>query len=131
MSSGAVGLSMVPDWSNQPAKTTPSNSPSTIALPEASLQKQPLQKQPLQKQPLQKQPLWQRRITELPPELLVMIFDHLEFDDIRRVNETCLAFREVVKEYNYIQELSYFARLPQCFREQYRQTAPWQKKCLR
>ena len=121
LSSGAVGLSMVPGWPvNQPAKTTPSNSPSTIALPEASPQKQPPQKQPL----------WQRRITELPPELLAMIFDYLEFDDIRRVNATCLAFREVVKEYNYIQELSYFARLPQCFREQYQQTAPWQKKNL-
>ncbi|WP_257294599.1 F-box/WD repeat-containing protein [Endozoicomonas sp. YOMI1] len=108
---------MVPGWPvNQPARSTPSNSPSTIALPKSSPQKQPL---------------WQRRITELPPELLVLIFDYLEFDDIRRVNETCLAFREVVKEYNYIQELSFFARLPRCFREQYQQTAPWQKKSLR
>ena len=136
LSSGAVGVSMVPDWPDQPAKSTPSSSSSTITLPKESpqkqsLQKQSLQKQSLQKQPLQKQPLSQRRITELLPELLAMIFDYLEFDDIRQVNATCLAFREVVKEYNYIQELSYFARLPRCFREQYQQTAPWQKKSLR
>ncbi|WP_422461430.1 MULTISPECIES: F-box-like domain-containing protein [unclassified Endozoicomonas] len=118
---GAVGASIAPDWpASEPAETTPSSS--ATALPEASPQTQFPQQFP------QKQPLWQRRITELPPELLVMIFDHLEFDDIPQVNATCQAFREVVKEYNYIQELSYFARLPQSFREQYRQTAPWQKK---
>ncbi|WP_257263687.1 WD40 repeat domain-containing protein, partial [Endozoicomonas sp. ONNA2] len=55
---------------------------------------------------------------------------YLEFDDIRQVNATCLTFREVVKEFNYIQELSYFARLPRSFREQYQQTAPQQKKSL-
>ncbi|WP_163369473.1 F-box protein [Endozoicomonas acroporae] len=112
-----VGASIAPDWPvNEPAKTTPPSS--AIVLTAASPQTQfP-----------QKQPLWQRTITELPPELLAMIFDHLEFDDIRQVNATCLAFREVVKEYKYIQELSYFARLPLSFREQYRQTAPWQKK---
>ncbi|WP_257266058.1 F-box protein, partial [Endozoicomonas sp. ONNA2] len=73
--------------------------------------------------------MWQRTITELPPELLAMIFDYLEFDDIRHVNATCLAFREVVTQYN-IQELSYFARLPQSFREQYQQNASWQRKYL-
>ncbi|MBO9482048.1 F-box/WD40 repeat-containing protein [Salinisphaera sp. G21_0] len=116
---GAVGASIAPDWpANEPAKTPPPGSPRAIALPEASPQTQLPQQQPL----------WQRSITELPHELLVMIFDHLEFDDIRQVNATCLTFREVVKENNYIQELSYFARLPQRFREQYRQIAPWQKK---
>ncbi|WBA82233.1 F-box/WD40 repeat-containing protein [Endozoicomonas sp. GU-1] len=116
LSPRAVG---VPDWpANEPAKTTPPSSPRAIELPAASPQTQfP-----------QQQPLWQRTITELPRELLAIIFDHLEFDDIRQVNATCLAFRDVVKEYKYIQELSYFARLPQRFREQYRQTAPWQKK---
>ncbi|MGI2027886.1 F-box-like domain-containing protein [Endozoicomonas acroporae] len=118
---GTVGASIAPDWpANEPAKTTPPSS--AIVLPAASPQTQFPQQFP------QKQPLWQRRITELPPELLVMIFDHLEFDDIPQVNATCQTFREVVKEYNYIQELSYFARLPQRFREQYRQIAPWQKK---
>ncbi|WP_422466062.1 hypothetical protein [Endozoicomonas sp. ALC013] len=116
---GAVGASIAPDWpANEPAKTPLPGSPRAIALPEASPQTQfP-----------QQQPLWQRRITELPPELLAIIFDHLEFDDIRQVNATCLAFREVVKEYNYIQELSYFARLPRCFREQFQQQVFGQKK---
>ncbi|WP_422447520.1 MULTISPECIES: F-box/WD repeat-containing protein [unclassified Endozoicomonas] len=118
---GTVGTSIAPDWPvNEPAKTTPPSS--AIALPEASPQTQFPQQFP------QKRPLWQRRITELPPELLVMIFDHLEFDDIPQVNATCQTFREVVKEHKYIQELSYFARLPQRFREQYRKIAPWQKK---
>ncbi|WP_163369472.1 F-box/WD repeat-containing protein [Endozoicomonas acroporae] len=111
---GAAGTSIAPDWpANEPAKTTPPGSPRAMALPEASPQKQPL---------------WQRKITELPPELLAIIFDYLEFDDIRQVNATCLAFRDVVKEYNYIQELSYFARLPQRFREQFQQHALGQKK---
>ncbi|WP_257263672.1 F-box protein, partial [Endozoicomonas sp. ONNA2] len=84
LSAGAVGFSIMPDWpANQPAKkATPSNSTSTVVLSEASPQTQPLQ---------------QRSITELPPELLVLIFDYLEFNDIRQVNATCLAFREVVK----------------------------------
>ncbi|USE37346.1 F-box/WD repeat-containing protein [Endozoicomonas sp. SCSIO W0465] len=117
VSAGAAGLSMMQDWPvNQPEKTAPANTLPAIALPEPSPQNQPLQ---------------QRRITELPTELLVMIFDYLEFDDIRQVNGTCLAFREVVKEFNYIQELSYFARLPQHFREQYQKVVPWQKKYLR
>ncbi|WP_257265262.1 F-box protein [Endozoicomonas sp. ONNA2] len=115
------GASMIPV--NPPQQTTPSLPPT--ALPEASPQKHPPQIQPSQIQPLR-----ERRITELPPELLVIIFDYLEFDDIRRVNATCLAFRDVVKEFNYIQELSYYARLPRSFREQYQQNAPWQKKCL-
>ncbi|WP_257265270.1 F-box protein, partial [Endozoicomonas sp. ONNA2] len=81
LSATAVGFSMMPNWPvNQPGKTTPSNSPSTVS--KASPQIQPLR---------------QRSITELPPELLVIIFDYLEFDDIRQVNATCLAFREVVK----------------------------------
>ncbi|WP_257263675.1 F-box/WD40 repeat-containing protein [Endozoicomonas sp. ONNA2] len=110
----AVSFSMVPYCpANHPGKTTPANSPSTVS--EASPQIQSL---------------GQRSIIELPPELLVMIFDYLEFDDIRRVNATCLAFREVVKENNYIQELSYFARLPRSFRDQYQQTARQQKKSL-
>ncbi|USE37348.1 F-box/WD40 repeat-containing protein [Endozoicomonas sp. SCSIO W0465] len=121
VSSGAAGLSMMQDWPvNQPEKTTPANTLPAIALPEPGPQNQAPQNQPLQ----------QRRITELPTELLVMIFDCLEFDDIRQVNATCLAFREVVKEFNYIQELSYFARLPQYFREQYQKAVPWQKKYL-
>ncbi|WP_257266535.1 F-box protein, partial [Endozoicomonas sp. ONNA2] len=116
ISTTAVGLSKVPDCPvNPPAKTIRSNSPPTVALPLAGPQTQPL---------------WQRTITELPSELLVMIFDYLEFDDIRHVNATCLAFRDVVKESNYIQELSYFARLPQSFRKQYQQTALRQKKQL-
>ncbi|WP_257263674.1 F-box protein [Endozoicomonas sp. ONNA2] len=120
LSAAATGFPVVPDWpENQPAKTTRSNSPSTAATAQALS---------VQTQPAQTQPLRQRRITELLPELLVLIFDYLEFDDIRRVNATCLAFRDVVKENNYIQELSYFARLPRSFREQYQQTAPWQKK---
>ncbi|MBO9494190.1 F-box/WD repeat-containing protein [Thalassotalea sp. G20_0] len=119
LSSGAAGVPMAPDWpAHLPTKTSPSDSPSTIALAEISPQKQPPQKQTL----------WQRRITELPPELLAMIFDHLEFDDIRRVNATCLAFRDVVTECKYIQELSYFARLPQRFREQFQQHVFGQKK---
>ncbi|WP_422461428.1 MULTISPECIES: F-box-like domain-containing protein [unclassified Endozoicomonas] len=123
LSSGAAGVPMAPDWpAHLPTKTSPSDSPSNIALAEISPQKQPSQKQPLW------QTLWQRRITELPPELLVKIFDYLEFDDIRRINATCLAFRDVVTEYKYIQELSYFARLPQCFREQFQQHVFGQKK---
>ncbi|WP_422488962.1 F-box protein [Endozoicomonas sp. ALE010] len=112
----AAGLSKVPDCPvNPPAKTIRSKSPPTVACPEVCPQTQPL---------------WQRTITKLPPELLVMIFDYLEFDDIRHVNATCLAFRDVVIEYKYIQELSYFARLPLSFREQYQPTARWQKKSL-
>ncbi|WP_257262998.1 F-box protein, partial [Endozoicomonas sp. ONNA2] len=84
LSATAVGFSMVPYW-RQPAKTTPFNAPSTVTRPGASRQAHPPQIQPLQIQPLQ-----QRKITELPPELLVMIFDYLEFDDIRQVNATCL-----------------------------------------
>ncbi|WP_257263676.1 F-box protein, partial [Endozoicomonas sp. ONNA2] len=81
LSAAAVGFSMVPGWPvNHPDKTRPCNSPSTVALLEANPQKHPPQKQPL----------YQRRITELPPELLVKIFDYLEFDDIRQVNATCL-----------------------------------------
>ncbi|WP_257264851.1 WD40 repeat domain-containing protein, partial [Endozoicomonas sp. ONNA2] len=55
---------------------------------------------------------------------------YLEFDDIRQVNATCLTFREVVKEFDYIRQLSYFARLPRSFREQYRQNALQKKKSL-
>ena len=118
---GAVSTSIAPNWPvNEPAKTTPPSS--AIALPAASPQTQFLQQFP------QKQPLWQRRITELPSELLAIIFDHLEFDDIRHVNATCLAFRDVVKECKYIQQLSYFARLPRRFREQFQQHVFGQKK---
>ncbi|WBA82234.1 F-box/WD40 repeat-containing protein [Endozoicomonas sp. GU-1] len=113
----AADASIAPNWPvNEPAKTTPPSS--AIALPAASPQTQfP-----------QQQPLWQRRITELPHELLAIIFDHLEFDDIRHVNATCLAFRDVVKECKYIQQLSYFARLPRRFREQFQQHVFGQKK---
>ncbi|WP_257265263.1 F-box-like domain-containing protein, partial [Endozoicomonas sp. ONNA2] len=118
LSAAATSFAMVPYWpENQPAKT-PSNYPPTVVFPRASPKTFHAQTPPAQTQPLR-----QRSITELPPELLVSIFDYLEFDDIRRVNATCLAFREVVKEYNYIHELSYFARLPRSFREQYQQTA--------
>nr|WP_306671641.1 F-box/WD40 repeat-containing protein [Endozoicomonas sp. ONNA2] len=122
---------MVSDWPvTQPAKTTPFNDPSTVIPPQASRQTQLSPTKPPPTKPPPTKPLQQRRITELPPELLAMIFDYLEFDDIRQVNATCLAFREVVKEFNYIQELSYFARLPRNFREQYQHNAPRQKKSL-
>ncbi len=114
---------MVPDWpENQSPEMIPAKS--TSLLPEASPHKLLPQTAPPQ------QPLRQRKITELPLELLAMIFDYLEFDDIRRVNATCLAFRDVVKGCNYIQELSFFTQLPRSFRKQYQQHALGQKKSL-
>ena len=61
----------------------------------------------------------QNHCDKLPPEIILPIFDFLETEDLVKVADVCVRFRDIVIDYNLIQ-----ARQVQCFciRQNYRQT---------
>ena len=70
----------------------------------------------------------QWHITGLPPEVLSHIFSFLDCDNIVRVNDTCQAFRKVVKAHH--PQALLFSRFPQLFRKQTPQSRLWLKQMV-
>ena len=71
----------------------------------------------------------QWHITGLPPEVLSHIFSFLDCDNIVRVNDTCQAFRKVVKAHH--QQALLFSQFPQLFRKRFPQSTLWLKQMMR
>lgn len=70
----------------------------------------------------------QRGISVLPDEALSHIFNFLDCDDIARVYDTCVLFRQVVQLSN--KEAYFFSQLPRLFRQHYAHSVPWQKRVV-
>lgn len=76
--------------------------------------------------------LSQRKITELPPEMLVAVFAFLGVEDLISVRDTCRLLSSVVEHHFYVDlACHFFRKLPQTFQTRYVESASWQKNCLR
>ena len=76
--------------------------------------------------------LSQRKITELPPEMLVAVFAFLEVEDLVSVRDTCRLLSAVVEHHFYVDLACHFFRKhPQTFQTRYVESVSWQKNCLR
>ena len=69
------------------------------------------------------------RITEMPMEVLSLIFNCLGPDDITQVKGTCRAFRKVVQECH--SEIFFYRQLPQKFRNRFPHSQPWLKQLVK
>ena len=70
-----------------------------------------------------------RRITDMPREVLSIIFNRLGPDDITQVKDTCRVFREVVQE--RYREIFFYRHLSQRFRSQFPHSQPWLKQLVK
>ena len=70
-----------------------------------------------------------RHITDMPKEVLSLIFNCLGPDDITQVKDTCRVFREVVQERH--REIFFYCQLPQRFRNQFPHSLPWLKQLVK